>query len=288
LPQRDWESRVLGKSLIGGKRLRPILCFLVFRACGGKNKDKRKALDICVSIELAHNASLIHDDIIDKDRLRRDDPTVWISEGVGEAILIGHRAITTGLETITNYGLDMVKTFLFGWDSASRGALEEAVAQDTPTAKAYFEVIGQKTARLFASAAKLGAQIAGVNEELTNAMEEYGLNLGIAYQLADDWVDLTKGETSRLPLVSVIQFERKLREDAVRFMLERKLYASALREIINRDAPRFFKREIRHYVSKAELLAEKAPSSRYKPLLREMPSWCCDRMLSKIGVKVWD
>jgi len=277
---------VLGKSVVGGKRLRPILCFLVFRACRGR--DKRKALDACVSIELAHNASLIHDDIIDRDRFRRDEPAVWVSEGVGEAILIGHRAITTGFQTIMQHGLNMAKTFLFGWDRASRGALEEAVAQDTPTARSYFEVIKQKTAALFASAAKLGAQSAGADKKLTNAMKEYGLNLGIAYQLADDWVDLTKGETAKLPLVSIIQFERRLKEDVVRFMLENKLYTSALREMIDHDAPRFFRREIRHYVSKAELLAEEAPSSRYRPLLRLMPSWCCDRMLSRIGARVWD
>jgi len=277
---------VLGKSVIGGKRLRPILCFLVFRACRGRNK--RKALDACISIELAHNASLIHDDIIDRDRLRRGDPTVWVSEGVGEAILVGHRAITTGFQTVMQHGLDMAKTFLFGWDRASRGALEEAATQDTPTAKAYFDVIKQKTAALFASAAKLGAQAAGADRRLTRAMEKYGLNLGIAYQLADDWVDLTMGETAKLPLVSIIQFERRLKEDVLRFMLEHKLYASALREIIEHDAPRFFRREIRIYVNNAELLAERAPSDRYKPLLREMPSWCCDRMLSRIGEKVWD
>jgi len=119
-------------------------------------------------------------------------------------------------------------------------------------------------------------------------MEKYGLNLGIAYQLADDWVDLTKGETAKLPLINIIQFERKLKEDVACFMLDRKLYTSALREIIDHNAPRFFRQEIRHYVSKAELLAEEVPKSRYKPLLRLMPSWCCDRMLSKIGERVWD
>jgi len=182
----------------------------------------------------------------------------------------------------------MAKTFLFGWDNASRGALEEAAAKETPMAKSYFDVIRQKTASLFASAARLGAQAAGADEKLTSVMEEYGLNLGVAYQLADDWVDMAEGKTEKLPLVAIIQFERKLKEDVARLMLEHKLYSSALRELRHHEAPRFFLREIRHYVSKAELLAEEAPESRYKPLLRQMPSWCCDQMLRKIGAKVWD
>ena len=87
---------LIQKALLGGKRLRPLLLLVTFKALGGR--DYEKALDVACALELAHSASLVHDDILDLDYRRRGELSLWRHIGVGKALLQGHRIINFAFE----------------------------------------------------------------------------------------------------------------------------------------------------------------------------------------------
>ncbi|GBC69217.1 Hexaprenyl-diphosphate synthase large subunit ((2E,6E)-farnesyl-diphosphate specific) [archaeon HR01] len=175
---------LLEKALKGGKRLRPILLLLVFKALNGK--DYQKALDVAAALEIAHSASLVHDDIIDIDTKRRGGLSLWRQLGVGKALLQGHRMINFAFDTVLEKGIDIARIFVDAWDMASKGILDEFVSQFKPSIGRYMLLIREKTASLFEAAAHAGALPSETDHETMEKMKRYGLEIGIAYQLADD------------------------------------------------------------------------------------------------------
>ncbi len=178
------DKLLIEKSLIGGKRLRPVLLLTVFKALGGK--EYQKALDVAAALELAHSASLVHDDIIDYDAVRRGQVSLWRAIGMGKAILQGHRIINLAFDIVLSAGVEIARIFVDAWEKASRGILDEVLNKSVLTERLYLIMIREKTASIFEAACHAGAVLAGAGEDVVRLLRKYGSEVGTAYQLADD------------------------------------------------------------------------------------------------------
>lgn len=177
---------------LGGKRLRPVLTLMTADIF---NADYKKALDAALSIEVFHNFSLVHDDIMDDAPLRRGETTVHEKWDINTGILSGDAMLIMAYQLFENYEAnvfqDLAKLF-------SKTALEVCEGQqydvdfetrNDVTIPEYLKMIEYKTAVLVAAAMKMGAIIANASIEDQNNIYEFGKNLGLAFQLQDDYLD---------------------------------------------------------------------------------------------------
>ncbi|WP_456441227.1 polyprenyl synthetase family protein [Psychroserpens sp.] len=177
---------------LGGKRLRPILTIMTSEIFGC---DYKKALNAALSVEVFHNFSLVHDDIMDDAPLRRGKETVHEKWDVNTGILSGDAMLIMAYQLFENYEpktfQDLAKLF-------SKTALEVCEGQqydvdfetrDDVTIPEYLKMIEYKTAVLVGAAMKMGAIVANASESCQDSIYEFGKNLGIAFQLQDDYLD---------------------------------------------------------------------------------------------------
>jgi len=181
-------------SVEGGKRLRPVLCLLCCESLTDNNEALEKAIRAGISIEITHNASLVQDSIIDRDEQRRGKPSLYTKVGDTKAILTSDLLLSKAVNQASLVGLDMVKVIAEAWQKLSEGAIEEIETMEPISLQWYYKVIEKKTATLFAASAKAGALSAGASEIIQNLYYNYGRNIGIAFQLADDLVDILKAK----------------------------------------------------------------------------------------------
>ena len=178
---------------LGGKRLRPVLVLMTAEIF---NSDYRKAFDAAAAIEIFHNFSLVHDDIMDDAPVRRGETTVHEKWDVNTGILSGDAMLIMAYQLFENYEplvfRDLAKLF-------SKTALEVCEGQqydvdfetrDDVMLPEYLKMIEYKTAVLVAAALKMGAIVAGASQTAQEQMYAFGLNLGIAFQLQDDYLDV--------------------------------------------------------------------------------------------------
>ncbi len=183
---------------LGGKRLRPILTLIATEIFGS---DFSLALPAALAIETFHNSSLIHDDIIDEDPIRRGKPTVHKKWDTNTAILSGDAMIILTYKHLENYqpnlALPLIKTI-------NKMALEICEGQQLDvdfenrqnvSVSEYLKMIEYKTGSLIAASLKMGAIIAQTSQENCDLIYDFGLNLGLAFQLQDDYLDIY-GDTS--------------------------------------------------------------------------------------------
>ena len=281
------EKEKLAYLLKHGKRLRPLISLLAFRACGGDEGSYQSALDLAVAIELQHSASLVHDDIIDGDSKRRNKLSYYRTFGIEDAILTGHRAIVLGFKKVLIFDQRIVKTFFEVWDKSLEGEIKDIKSRKnlltllSSEEEPYFDVIVNKTASLFAGAAKIGSQLAGVSEDLENLFWEYGKHIGIGYQLADDSRDFNDGSTEVLPIPWIVkQLDDRTIESFTK-SLKDGLSPSKIFSKLNIDAQSVFNEEISKMQHKAENLARGMiiPENEFKPLLLDAPGYIINRYL---------
>ncbi len=286
--------------LKGGKRLRPLLAHLAFKACTQGNEtpeEYQKALEGAVSIELAHAASLIHDDVIDQDTERRGKPSFHVVEGVDTAILKGHKLLAAGFSIALSHGEEVAKLYVNTWNDILSGELDEVSFNkqdieevtesftDSRIFETYYDIIKRKTASLFSSACKAGAIEANMTEDLLETFAKYGLEIGFAYQLADDLVDLTKGEL--LPSV-VLPLINRLENKTT---LHNRLTKRKIKKIVTKHADHIremYLEEIKTHIKNAEELSKSMciAESAYKHLLAQAPTYLINKMLKEIHLSV--
>jgi len=173
----------------GGKRLRPLLTVAAARLAGSDNDT---CLKLAAAVEFIHTATLLHDDVVDGSQLRRGKVAAHLIWGAAQSVLVGDflfaRAFELMVETSSMKALEILAR-------ASRVIAEGEVLQltrshDLNLSQAlYLEIIGAKTAELFAAASEAGGVSAGVAPAQSDALRAYGMNLGLAFQLADDALD---------------------------------------------------------------------------------------------------
>ncbi len=174
----------------GGKRLRPRLLFHSFQAAGGR--DLHDALPLGVAIELIHTATLVHDDINDHSALRRGRPTVNARWGRTIALLTGDFLFARAYALMAPQGDRYNQLLASACSALVEGEVLQAVVAKSGQydRDSYVRIISLKTAALFSCAARLGGVKAGAPEEHVDALGVYAHNLGLAFQIVDDVLDI--------------------------------------------------------------------------------------------------
>ena len=181
----------------GGKKIRPLLTLSSAKLCGYENGIRDVNLAACV--ELIHNATLLHDDVIDNSNLRRGiktSNTIW---GNKSSILVGDYLLSRCFEMMVEDGSPEILKLLSSTSSKiAQGEISqlEYKGEIDILEETYFNIINSKTAALFAAATRVGACIANKNKKEKDALESYGRNLGLAFQIADDALDYYSTKTT--------------------------------------------------------------------------------------------
>lgn len=173
----------------GGKRLRPIVTLLGAKACGYEGRDH---ISLAAIVELIHTATLLHDDVVDASSLRRGKPTANALWGNQASVLVGDFLYSRAFQLMAGLNsLPVMSLLADASNTISQGEVLQLMYRRNPetTQEHYLEVIRRKTAVLFAAAAELGAIIAGSNQTQQAALQSYGLHLGMAFQMTDDYLD---------------------------------------------------------------------------------------------------
>jgi len=177
----------------GGKRLRPVIACLSCEASGGELED---AIPFGVALELVHTFTLVHDDIMDKDEMRRGMPSVHKKFGENEAILAGDTLFAKAFEVISLMkDAEIVKRLtrnvsIMAKEICEGQHMDMSENVEYVDEKIWLEMIEKKTAKMFEHAAMGGAIIARADENKIEAMKNYGRNLGMAFQIWDDCLDV--------------------------------------------------------------------------------------------------
>jgi len=174
----------------GGKRIRPLLTLASAKLCDYKNGKRDVNLAAC--IELIHNATLLHDDVIDNSNLRRGIKTTNSIWGNQSSVLVGDYLLSRCFEMMVEDGSQEILKLLSS--TSSRIAQGEVLQLEHKgeidlLEETYLNIINMKTAALFAAATKVGACLGNRSKKEKDALDSYGKNLGLAFQIADDTLD---------------------------------------------------------------------------------------------------
>ena len=175
----------------GGKRLRPMLLLLAARALGRPGTD---AHQLAAVVEFIHTATLLHDDVVDESDLRRGRSTANAVWGNAASVLVGDFLYSRSFQLMVELErLQVMRILADTTNAIAEGEVLQLLHVRNPDTDeaAYLAVIERKTAVLFAAATRLGALLAGADEAVQQKLHDYGLNLGYAFQIADDVLDYT-------------------------------------------------------------------------------------------------
>ncbi|MDE6279295.1 MAG: polyprenyl synthetase family protein, partial [Paramuribaculum sp.] len=178
----------------GGKRLRPRLLLSAFAAFAG-DRPLKEALPQALGLEIFHNFTLLHDDVMDNADIRRGRPTVHKRWNENAAILSGDAMLTLATEYIADCKVELLPEVLKLFNTTAMEIYQgqqldvDFEERNDVSVEEYIEMIRLKTSVLLGCACRMGAMLAGASEEACRAMYEYGTDLGLAFQLRDDWLD---------------------------------------------------------------------------------------------------
>lgn len=180
----------------GGKRLRPLLMLLSSRLCG---REPENAISLSTIFEYLHTASLLHDDLVDEAEVRRGNPVAHSVYGNAVAVLVGDFLVARSISIATTSGkLAVIKEIAKLAESMTQGEIHQLTGKGRLdlSEDEYMTVIRNKTAVLIRGACIVGGEIADADEKAKQHLGEYGLNLGIAFQMADDLLDYISDTTT--------------------------------------------------------------------------------------------
>lgn len=277
-----------------GKRLRPALVLLTAKACGGLKPDHAV---LAAVVEMIHTATLVHDDILDESLIRRHAPTVNAEWGNEAAVLMGDYLFTHAFHLAAS----LETTLACRWIGHATNLVCEGEMQQVGNRgnfdldeASYIGIIRGKTAELTAVCCRLGAHYAGATEATVNALDEYGRNLGIAFQIADDVLDLWGEERATgkslgtdlekqkltLPLIRLLQTSPPKEAQAIRDLLANATPKDRIRvrELLDQsEAPHYAWTQAERYALLAESALEVLPESPSKTVLRTLTRYVVRR-----------
>ncbi|MCY4045499.1 MAG: polyprenyl synthetase family protein [Cellvibrionales bacterium] len=180
----------IGEYLVsaGGKRLRPVLALLAGKITGFAPQH----IDFATVIEFIHSATLLHDDVVDLSELRRGRPTANANFGNASSVLVGDFIYSRAFQILVELGsMPVMKLLSDTTNQIAEGEVLQLAKAGDPecSIEDYLQVITDKTGILFAAAMKGSAILSDASEEIQQALYDFGMNLGIAFQLADDALD---------------------------------------------------------------------------------------------------
>ena len=278
----------------GGKRLRPLLLFYSGKCLGALTDSMIKA---ATAAELIHLASLVHDDIIDGSDLRHKKVTLNSTYGKHISVLVGDYLFAKAFEVLcSNKIYAGMESMVEAIQDMCEGEILQASEIENPSfsLEGYYKRIEKKTAKLLSSCCKTGASLASLNDASIESMQQYGLNLGYAFQIIDDILDVI-GDTNELgkPVFNdLIQGNVTL---PILFLMQHEVYFLYVNRILNEKiAPREFEADIKiglyqtgaleqaylkalEYCTAAKLCLNDIPDSPFRQTLLALP----DKILSR-------
>jgi len=290
-------SDIVRYALLGaGKRIRPLLFVLSSQLCGYKGKDVYR---LSTLFEYVHAASLLHDDVLDNADLRRSKPSVRQVWGNSAAVLGGDFLYSTASAiALECRNLELIRLLSDVLKRMVEGQfLEMEHTHDWKITKAeYMEIISAKTAALMGAACTSGAMVAGTDEKTMQHLGEFGLNLGIAFQLMDDLLDYTSSEEVfgkpvgkdlkegkiTLPLVHFVSELEKVEVERLAGLFKSqkasdKDYEDLIRRVRNHGAIERVRSEASEYIARAVNLINPLPDSPFKQGLLELGGYILTR-----------
>lgn len=281
----------------GGKRVRPSL-LLLSNYAGGGNAINENVIRLAVVMEMLHTATLVHDDIIDNADTRRNRTSVNARFGNQTAVLMGDWLYMSAFETsLRERSLEILDILTTLTRKMTEGELIQLtmLGRVNITETEYFDILQRKTAYLFSACCEIGAILAGASKEQQFALRDYGMNLGIAFQLADDWLDFTAedevlGKASgadllegkiTLPLLLLLKKEPSNASNLEQIMHDGN-YQNIPREIILAKLEKFgtldeTQQRAYSFAEKARKNLEVLGNSKYREALEEIPAFMIER-----------
>ena len=177
----------------GGKRVRPQLAVIACELFGGNPEEVASA---AMALEVFHNFTLLHDDVMDQAEVRRGRPTVHVKWNQNTAILSGDQMLIEAYKLLASVNADKLPKVLHLFNKMATEICEgqqydvDFETQEQVTLEEYLKMIRLKTAVLLATALQIGAYVAGANEEQQEALYQFGINIGLAFQIQDDILDV--------------------------------------------------------------------------------------------------
>lgn len=282
LPAQQYEA--IRSSMDTGKKVRGCLVCLTCKALGG---DIEAAVPRAVAIECIHAASLIHDDYVDGDRLRRNHPAIWTVEGSRKAVLLADMLFAKAIEKMVKASPDDTEVIAQVIVTMAKGAYQEytsthdlslALARSTQDPKLYDRIVHLKTGSLFGAAAQLGALAADASRSVCECAFSFAARVGQAYQIADDLSEVRKLRESTDNFPSSISalvpalwyFAGKHSEEVSAMCIESQAQALWLSDNSLRDIESAMQREITLRLDGAENKLKGFPAGPHTQLLGEL------------------
>ena len=281
----------------GGKRVRPALTILANYAVGGDG-SRYNSIRMATVMEFLHTATLVHDDIIDSADTRRNRPTVNALYGNETAVLMGDWLYMSAFETsLAERSLPILDILTRVTRKMTEGELLQltTLGKSDISEQHYLDIIQRKTAFLFSACCEVGAILGGANEAEQKALADYGMNLGMTFQLTDDLLDFTStddilgkstgvdllGGKVTLPLIYLIAAEPATRE-MVQTVMSQASYDSIARDELHQAVERVGAVErarVRadEYATAARAALDTLLDSEYRDALAAIPTYVLDR-----------
>ena len=280
----------------GGKRIRPLLCLLCGKIAGFS--DGLLLHKMAAMIEYIHTATLLHDDVVDESGLRRGYKTANAVFGNSASVLVGDFIYTRAFQMMTeSNSLRVLKIMADSTNKISEGEVLQLlnIGRSDLSETEYFDVIKYKTATLFEASATIAAIIADSTQTVEDALASYAINLGNAFQIADDVLDyigssntmgknvgddLQEGKVT-LPLIYLLQHGSTTEKSLIKHAIENPATAdiSHIVSLINNsNAINYCQQIARDFVNKAVTALEIFPESEYKTAMIELTNGSINRI----------
>jgi octaprenyl-diphosphate synthase len=278
----------------GGKRVRPLVALLSARAF---DHQENQHVYLAAALELIHTATLLHDDVVDSSTLRRGQGTAHTIWGNDASVLVGDFLYSRAFQLIVKLkNLEILDIFSHATNIIAEGEVLQLLNCRNPdiTEQAYFDVIERKTAKLFEVASKTGTALSSYQSQQMLAMQQYGLQLGIAYQLIDDALDyhssaaemgknigddLAEGKMT-LPLIHAMKQGSAAEINLIRQAIEtgsREKLDDIITIIESTNAFEYTAATAKHYAQQANSSLSHIPESPYRQALRELADFVVER-----------
>lgn len=281
----------------GGKRVRPALTILS-NYCVGGDGSRYNSIRMATVMEFLHTATLVHDDIIDSADTRRNRPTVNALYGNETAVLMGDWLYMSAFETsLAERSLSILDILTRVTRKMTEGELLQltTLGRTDISEQQYLDIIQRKTAYLFSACCEVGAILGGAGDQEQKALADYGMNLGMAFQLTDDLLDFTStddtlgkgagvdllGGKVTLPFILLMADEPSAREMVQTVLTETAYETVSRRELLEAlcqagaiDRARACADE---YAEAARIALDNLPDSTYCESLRAIPTYVLNR-----------
>lgn len=276
-----------------GKRLRPALLLLTAKACGGVNPHHHI---LAAAVEMIHTATLVHDDVLDEATTRRHIPTFNAEWGNKVSILLGDMLFTQAFHITSRVDRRACELIGGATNRVCGGELKQVCNRGNwhLSEADYFDILDGKTAALTAVCGRLGAVYAGSSEDVADKMETYGRCVGLAFQIADDLLDLTGDESKAgktlgtdleegkltLPLIHALNTLPSTAADELRDLIrsDRPDKRRKVVEVLTRTSSlAYAKRTAEEFGRQARAALADLPPSECKHILEQLTDWSVKR-----------